>query len=683
MRRPFHAIFVLGALALSAQSGTLVTRDGQTLKGDLALADGQIVVTPRGGSPRLFAINEVARATFAEPAGAAIAYGKPHADKRADAPHNVFVEYFADLAMTDRRLARYEGGLSTYWSAKTLPDPTVPARCFVRYSTRVVAKASQDYALAIEGYGPLRVWVDGQLKIDRWTTAKRDINRGTATVTLTAGKPVQLRVEMGSGDTQFLNRLTWSSRGAPGAIPAESLLPPEDAPPAPVVRAAVPGDESHFRSPASIAFDARVDGQKPAQVDLVSADAVIATTTDAPYHFDWKSPPAGVYKIRARATAANGVSGYSEQIDVIVADAGENRSLPAPWGQQTLGGGGNAKEPRLPGSTTFADGAFTITKAGGQLSENDDSSQFVYQPIYGDFQLVVRLASLAPNDNHVGPLAGIMIRENMTARDRFAAVVVAPQSTVFVRRPNYWGNITSSERTERPQEWLKLERHASHLRAYTSADGKDWGLLATDKIDLPERMFVGLCAMSRAKETPAVATFDNVALRVGPPALTHGVEGVLFRSGTFLAAEINGMKEGTLTYTRAGKRTTIPNADVARLVYKAVPADLGEHVPADRTGVLLGSGDFIEGDLKEVSYRVTVSNIVFGHRTFAIKNGDVLAIYVKDAGAPGMPCVITATDGSVYQSKTITVIRDAVSLQDPTVGPLELPLKDLARLKMN
>jgi hypothetical protein len=230
---------------------------------------------------------------------------------------------------------------------------------------------------------------------------------------------------------------------------------------------------------------------------------------------------------------------------------------------------------------------------------------------------------------------------------------------------------------------MKIVRHTNRLRAYTSSDGKSWTLLGAERIELPERAFVGLTAMARNKETAAVATFDHVSITPGPPAFTHATEGILFRSGTFLAAEVAGLKENTVTYTRNGKRTTVPNADVARLIYKPIPAELAEKIPADRTGVALASGDFIEGELKEVSYRVTVSNLVFGPRTFGIKTHDVLAIYLKDADAPKLPYVVTAMDGSVYQSKSIKLGKDAVSIEDPTIGPIDLPLKELAELKMN
>ena len=72
-----------------------------------------------------------------------------------------------------------------------------------------------------------------------------------------------------------------------------------------------------------------------------------------------------------------------------------------------------------------------------------------------------------------------------------------------------------------------------------------------------------------------------------------------------------------------------------------------------------------------------------GPRTFGIKTHDVLAIYLKDADAPSLPYVVTTTDGSVFQSKTIKMSKDSVSIEDPNLGPLELPRDELAQLKVN
>jgi hypothetical protein len=272
----------------------------------------------------------------------------------------------------------------------------------------------------------------------------------------------------------------------------------------------------------------------------------------------------------------------------------------------------------------------------------------------------------------------------MTSLDRFIGVVVGPGATVIARRQDSWAHTSTSERMESAAGWLKLVRHGTRIRAYTSEDGKAWSLLGANHIELPERVFVGLCDMTRDKETPAVATFDHVNIAPGPPAMAYPAAGILFHSGSFLACQALGFgKTGALAYDRNGQRHYAENADVARLIYKPIISELGQTLSPGHTGALIGSGDFIEGDLKEITWRVTVSNIAFGPRTMDIKGGDVLAICMKDADVPSLPFVITATDGSIYQGKTIKTSKDTLSIEDPSLGLVEIPLKELAQIKVN
>ena len=70
----------------------------------------------------------------------------------------------------------------------------------------------------------------------------------------------------------------------------------------------------------------------------------------------------------------------------------------------------------------------------------------------------------------------------------------------------------------------------------------------------------------------------------------HTAAGVLLTSGSFLACEPLGIKDGKLAYHRDGQRAWRTAADVARLVYKPVPAELVETLPPDRTGTSLWPG---------------------------------------------------------------------------------------------
>src|SRR5687767_5916149 len=101
----FWTLLILLAGALPSPAGTLVTRDGQTLAGDLALSASGITLTPQSGPPRVFALKDVAEATFAPLATPDSAYPAPRSEKSDRTGGSVFAEYFADRTFEQRQLA--------------------------------------------------------------------------------------------------------------------------------------------------------------------------------------------------------------------------------------------------------------------------------------------------------------------------------------------------------------------------------------------------------------------------------------------------------------------------------------------------------------------------------------------------------------------------------------------------
>ncbi len=675
-------LLIVAALSLAhcCSAGTLTTRDGKTLTGDLTLENDHITLTPANQS---IPLKDIKQATFAPiVAPPAPPYGKSRHDRAKSETANLFVEYFADPEMKDRRLARYESQVISSWDTRTPPDPAIPARVYIRYTGYLLPQYSEEYTFTTDVEGPVKLWIDGQLIIDRAPDNKTR-NQAKAVISLKANAPTSFKMEVVPGRYSVYSRISWGSHKTNNAwIPASAFVLTPESIKVPDISIVTPEDAADFRNPPSIPFEIKLQDvtTKIVSLDLLDGSTVIASTKTSPFHFDWKSPPQGQHKIKVRALDEKGVSSLSQPIELFIGDAGEQDSLPVPWARQTLG----KRADRLPGQTSFKDGVFRISKAGGQITEDDDAPEFIYQPISGDFEIVAHLAELTQNNNRVGPLAGLMIRENMTSLDRFVAIVAGPGATVIARRQDSWAHTTTTERMESAAAWLKLVRHGTRVRAYTSEDGKAWSLLGANHIDLPERVFVGLCDMTRDKETPAVATFDHVSIVPGPPAMAYPAAGILFHSGSFLSCQALGFgKTGALAYDRNGQRHYAENPDVARLIYKPIMSELAQTLAPGHSGALIGSGDFIEGDLKEITWRVTVSNIAFGPRTMDIKGGDVLAVCMKDADVPSLPFVIIATDGSIYQGKSIKTNKDTLSIEDPSLGLVEIPLKELAQIKVN
>ncbi|HYE19912.1 MAG TPA: PA14 domain-containing protein [Tepidisphaeraceae bacterium] len=699
-----------------ARAGSVTLRDGQTISGNVKLDGDKITVTPKGAPAREIPLDKIERATFgAEPAAAAAApaaaddpvvaeRSKRERDKerlKEAKGRRILAEYFENGDFKKRLLARYVSSMETYWPASEPPDPAVPPSCAVRYSVRYTPPKSGDYTFGYGSHGHTRLVVGGKVLVDG--PAKTN-GATTDPIALEAGKPVDIVFEVASGREGFRSMLNGRGAGASTIwTQAGAISPPPGAPEPPVATITGPPDGSYYRAPKSVTFTAEtaVEAGRIVRVEYFAGKTVIGSADKPPFTVEWKDPPAGYHRITAKATTDAGVSGVSGPSYVAVAGPGTpGRALPAPWGDQTVFETRRTDQPF--GSAEYADGAFTIKKAGGQIPDNDDGCHLVHQPVKGDFTLVARVVSLAPHDAFVGPLAGIVVKDRLGAVGIFDAVLVGAQAVVSSKKQNSYMKPLNTERPinevlgiadpkappAAPKNiWLKLQRHGARLRTFTSPDGKAWDLLSNDHVTLPEQVFVGLCAMSRSLETPAVATFDHVELTPGAPAMAEAAAGILFTNGSFLACDVSSVKDGQVHYSRDGvkSRQTIPQAEVARLVYRPIPAEVSQNVPAGASGVLLASGDFAEGEIREVSYRVSMTNLVFGPRVFTIKGGEsVLAVVYRDVATPAKPprYTVTAADGSVYRADEIKVEQGKVSLTDPALGAVELAGGAVAELRV-
>ena len=293
MRYRLGPLFLTLFLAVPAFAGTLLTRAGQTLEGDLQLASDHVHVTAASGAPRNVPLNDVLQATFAPTAAAPVTYGKTRRQVQPAGPANVFVEYFADTELKTRLFARYESGISFYRDRKSVLEPGLPQLPSVRFTTLLAPRSSEDYTFVAEVRGPMRLWVDGKLRIDQLSA--RGSNKFSVTVPLKADKPVPLRMEVLPGTTTAEGKLIWSSRATGRALIASEFLPSRNAPQDPQLSLTAPQNDAQLRNPESIPLqvDSGHTRGKILRVDYLAGTDLIASAEAAPFQADWKQPPAG------------------------------------------------------------------------------------------------------------------------------------------------------------------------------------------------------------------------------------------------------------------------------------------------------------------------------------------------------------------------------------------------------
>jgi uncharacterized protein (DUF1800 family)/regulation of enolase protein 1 (concanavalin A-like superfamily) len=173
--------------------------------------------------------------------------------------------------------------------------------------------------------------------------------------------------------------------------------------------------------------------------------------------------------------------------------------------------------PGAPGDATYeeATGQFTIRGSGTDIWNTADAFHYVNQPLFGDGEIVARVASI--QNTHEWARIGLMIRESTASNSKHASVFVTPGRGLITQVRQTTGGTstyTDSGLFAAPV-WLKLSRKGSVFTSSTSVDGVTWQTAATVVVNLPSRSLVGLAVCSHANSTLNTAVFDNVTALQG------------------------------------------------------------------------------------------------------------------------------------------------------------------------
>jgi regulation of enolase protein 1 (concanavalin A-like superfamily) len=195
------------------------------------------------------------------------------------------------------------------------------------------------------------------------------------------------------------------------------------------------------------------------------------------------------------------------------------QTLPSPWAGTDIG------NLRIPGSSTYSSGTFTITAAEGDIWNTSDQFHFVYRQVTGDVEIVARIASITL-DTHRRSQAGVMIRESLTAQSRHVAMVGTPAAGYAFKRRTQTGG--SSESTAgpatNPPGWVRLVRAGDQFSAYFSTNGVNWQRVGTDTLSMGDTVYVGF-PVTTQNSSSAGATLDSVTVIAAsspnaPPAIS-------------------------------------------------------------------------------------------------------------------------------------------------------------------
>ncbi|MDX3568081.1 alginate lyase family protein [Streptomyces sp. ID05-47C] len=171
---------------------------------------------------------------------------------------------------------------------------------------------------------------------------------------------------------------------------------------------------------------------------------------------------------------------------------------------------------RTPGSTSYADGKFTVRGAGVDLSTNNQgmTGHFVRQPVTGDREVTARLVS---RTGATADRVGLLMAKSLSPFDQAAGVIVTGGTTgQLMLRPTVAGaSAFSGTTTLQLPLLLRLKRTGTAFTAAVSTDeGTTWTALASGQIpgfgDAP--YYVGLVVCSRSPLALGTTQFEEVSI---------------------------------------------------------------------------------------------------------------------------------------------------------------------------
>jgi hypothetical protein len=179
-----------------------------------------------------------------------------------------------------------------------------------------------------------------------------------------------------------------------------------------------------------------------------------------------------------------------------------------------------------PSSLMLDGNTLTVKASGGELWDNYDSGTFIAAPVSGDYTITVKVLAAPTGSSSNSAKAGVMIRENLIAGERYAYLFVSqsrdPEVLYEGRKGilggdpgNYSQGGTSLDDTKFPI-WLRLVKQEATITAFQSFDGTNFTQVG-DPQDYGRtfpQTYAGLGVTALADGEYVTAQFDTSTLQI-------------------------------------------------------------------------------------------------------------------------------------------------------------------------
>ncbi len=480
-----------------------------------------LVVLNDSGVTQSFTVEDLGtagrRISYSMPAGALVTF----VWRDAVGGSGLAATYFDNADLTGLTEKRIDPGVDFTWASSTynatldftfaaeVPMPSLgPVAFSARWEGTVLPTTSESYTFftttnAGEG---VRLWVNGQLLVDRWSSPTATESSGT--IALTANQPATIKMEYFSAAATGGGRmaLSWSSPGiSRQTIPRAQLLPLVVAtvPPPPLgltVRAPGTSVQLSWRpAPSAVTYTVKRAVLPSTSFTTVASGLSSMAYTDA-------TTTAGTgYTYTVTAVNAQGESAAAAPQTITP----RGSTLTSPWLQQDIGSVGTAG---VGGNAGDGGGTVVLGGAGNDIWGTADSFRFAYLPLNGDGSITARVVGHERTADWAK--IGLMIRESLAANSAFADVMLTPSNGIAVQYRASTGASGAGTNVSGlfAPRWLKLTRSGSTFTAYHSIDGVTWIQTAAPvTVPMATSVYIGLAVCSQNTSALNVAEFDGIS----------------------------------------------------------------------------------------------------------------------------------------------------------------------------
>ncbi len=353
----------------------------------------------------------------------------------------------------------------------------------------------------------------------------------------------------------------------------------------------------------------------------------------------------------------------------------ESGELPVMWSSEDVG------RARRVGSLEFRRGKFRVRSAGTNALGNADACHFVFTSVSDRNELVARVSRVQLTDPWAR--AGLMMRESLAegARNVFLSISAA-RGGVFSWRERFGEESgVLLDRGMPPGSWLKLKRDGNVFTALRSPNGIRWSVVERFTMSLSKDCYAGLAVASVRGGVLNESVFEGVeaGMSVKNRWFTPRVE---LTSGSVKVGHLEGMDDAAVHFENRFGRESVPRSSVANIRFQTLPSAWSLALQKGRTGVLLTSGEFIDGECRGIkSGRVTVSSVPLGLVRYDVNSEVVVAVFRKRAPSVAFPYEVRLNDGSSWRGREMVMERLGVRLLEAALGWQWLPLNEVSELQ--